>query len=184
MRLIFVDAPRDTKKHENVGNLEVAVTTEKSRGRGRLPGTRGGGPDPIDIHVGKRVKLRRTLLHISQELLASDIGVTFQQVQKYESGHNRVSASRLYDISRVLNCAISYFFEDIGPETTGERATPAARGDEGLAEDAQAFGGDPMQRTETLELVRAYWRLHNPDLRANVLALLNNISKREQLTAR
>lgn len=152
----------------------------KARGRGRQPGTRGGGPDPIDIHVGKRIKLRRTLLHISQEQLAGDIGVTFQQVQKYESGHNRVSASRLFDISRVLNCPIAYFFEDIGPETTGDRTTPAARSGEvadeetGLSPDA-----DPMQRTETLELVRAYWRLHNADLRRNVLELLGNISKRE-----
>jgi transcriptional regulator with XRE-family HTH domain len=151
----------------------------KSRGRGRQPGTRGGGPDPIDIHVGKRIKLRRTLLHISQEQLAGDIGVTFQQVQKYESGHNRVSASRLFDISRVLNCPISYFFEDIGPETTGVRTTPAARSPEDLAEEAADFDSDPMQRTETLELVRAYWRLHNADLRRNVLELLSNISKRE-----
>jgi len=151
----------------------------KSRARGKVPGTRGGGPDPIDIHVGKRVKLRRTLLHISQEQLASDIGVTFQQVQKYESGHNRVSASRLFDISRVLNCPISYFFEDITAETTGDRQTPGARGNEGLEEEKSEFGTDPMQRTETLELVRAYWRLHNPELRTNVLSLLNNISKRE-----
>src|SRR6185503_19634705 len=104
----------------------------KSRGRGRQPGTRGGGPDPIDIHVGKRIKLRRTLLHISQEQLAGDVGVTFQQVQKYESGHNRVSASRLYDISRVLNCPISYFFEDINSETTGGRQMPTARDKESL----------------------------------------------------
>ncbi|MBY0511675.1 MAG: helix-turn-helix transcriptional regulator [Rhodospirillaceae bacterium] len=151
----------------------------KSRGRGRQPGTRGGGPDPIDIHVGKRIKLRRTLLHISQEQLAGDIGVTFQQVQKYESGHNRVSASRLFDISRVLNCPISYFFEDIGPETTGVRTTPAARSPDDLAEEAADFDSDPMQRTETLELVRAYWRLHNAELRRNVLELLSNISKRE-----
>jgi transcriptional regulator with XRE-family HTH domain len=151
----------------------------KSRGRGRQPGTRGGGPDPIDIHVGKRIKLRRTLLHISQEQLAGDIGVTFQQVQKYESGHNRVSASRLFDISRVLNCPIAYFFEDIGPETTGVRTTPAARSPEDMAEEAADIDSDPMQRTETLELVRAYWRLHNAELRRNVLELLANISKRE-----
>jgi transcriptional regulator with XRE-family HTH domain len=151
----------------------------KARGRGRQPGTRGGGPDPIDIHVGKRIKLRRTLLHISQEQLAGDIGVTFQQVQKYESGHNRVSASRLFDISRVLNCPIAYFFEDITPETTGDRSTPAARSGEAAAEEALPEDADPMQRTETLELVRAYWRLHNADLRRNVLELLGNISKRE-----
>ena len=159
--------------------MEVAVIAIKSRGRGRQPGARGGGPDPIDIHVGKRIKLRRTLLHISQEQLASDIGVTFQQVQKYESGHNRVSASRLFDISRVLNCPIAYFFEDISAETTGDRSMPGARAAEGLAEEAVGIDADPMQRTETLELVRLYWRLHNADLRKNVLELLSNISKRE-----
>lgn len=151
----------------------------KSRGRGRQPSARGGGPDPIDVHVGKRVKLRRTLLHISQEQLAGDIGVTFQQVQKYESGHNRISASRLYDISRVLNCPIAYFFEDINDDTVGDRQMPAARDVEGLSEDASGFEADPMQRTESLELVRAYWRLHSADLRQNVLDLLNNISRRE-----
>ncbi|MCB2106938.1 MAG: helix-turn-helix transcriptional regulator [Rhodobacteraceae bacterium] len=151
----------------------------KSRGRGRQPSARGGGPDPIDIHVGKRVKLRRTLLHISQEQLAGDIGVTFQQVQKYESGHNRISASRLYDISRVLNCPIAYFFEDINDDTVGGRQMPTARDVEGMSEEAAGFEADPMQRTESLELVRAYWRLHSTDLRQNVLDLLNNISRRE-----
>lgn len=151
----------------------------KSRGRGRHPSARGGGPDPIDIHVGKRIKLRRTLLHISQEQLAGDVGVTFQQVQKYESGHNRVSASRLYDISRVLNCPISYFFEDINAETTGGRQMPTARDKETLGEEAAEYEADPIQRTESLELVRAYWRLHSADLRQNVLDLLNNISRRE-----
>ena len=158
--------------------MEQTVIPMKSRGRGRQPGTRGGGPDLIDVHVGKRIKLRRTLLHISQEQLAGDIGVTFQQVQKYGSGLNRVSASRLFDISRVLNYPISYFFEDIGPETTGVRTTPSARSADDLAEEV-AEDADPMQRTETLELVRAYWRLHNGELRKNVLELLSNISKRE-----
>jgi hypothetical protein len=85
----------------------------------------------------------------------------------------------LFDISRVLNCPIAYFFEDIGPETTGDRTTPQARSGEAAAEEALAIDADPMQRTETLELVRAYWRLHNADLRRNVLELLSNISKRE-----
>jgi transcriptional regulator with XRE-family HTH domain len=141
--------------------------------------SRGGGPDPIDIHVGKRIKLRRTLLHISQEQLAGDIGVTFQQVQKYESGHNRVSASRLFDISCVINCPISYFFADIGSDTTGGRVTPASRGSDGVSEDPASFDSDPMQRTETMELVRAYWRLSNAGLRQSVLELLTNISKRQ-----
>jgi transcriptional regulator with XRE-family HTH domain len=147
--------------------------------RGRPPGARAGSPDPIDIHVGRRIKLRRTLLRISQEQLAGDIGVTFQQVQKYESGHNRVSASRLFDISRVLDCPISYFFEDIGDEVTSDRPTPNPRTSEGLSESQEGFDDDPMNRTETLELVRAYWRLHNTELRRNVLDLLINMSKRE-----
>lgn len=147
--------------------------------RGRPPGARAGSPDPIDIHVGRRIKLRRTLLRISQEQLAGDIGVTFQQVQKYESGHNRVSASRLFDISRVLDCPISYFFEDIGEEVTSDRPTPNPRTGEGMAESAADFDDDPMNRTETLELVRAYWRLHGTELRRNVLDLLINMSKRE-----
>jgi len=140
---------------------------------------RGGGPDPVDIHVGKRIKLRRTLLHISQEQLAGDIGVTFQQVQKYESGHNRVSASRLFDISHVIDCPISYFFADIGPDTTGGRVTPASRGSDSVSEDPASFDSDPMQRTETMELVRAYWRLSNAGLRQSVLELLTKISKRQ-----
>jgi len=157
----------------------TAVNNMAANRRGRPPGSRAGSPDPIDIHVGQRVKLRRTLLRISQEQLAGDIGVTFQQVQKYESGHNRVSASRLYDISRVLDCPISYFFEDIGDEVTTGRATPEPRTNEGLSESQAGFDDDPMQRTETLELVRAYWRLHGAELRRNVLDLLINMSKRD-----
>lgn len=157
----------------------AAVNTIAADRRGRPPGARAVSPDPIDIHVGRRVKLRRTLLRISQEQLASGIGVTFQQVQKYESGHNRVSASRLYDISRVLDCPISYFFEDIGEEVTSGRSTPQPRTGEGLSESQTGLDDDPMQRTETLELVRAYWRLHSTELRRNVLDLLANMSKRD-----
>lgn len=119
------------------------------------------------------------MLRISQEQLAGDVGVTFQQVQKYESGHNRVSASRLFDISRVLNCPISYFFEDINSETTGGREMPNPREREGVREEEGEYEADPMDRTESLELVRAYWKLHSADLRKNVLDLLNNMSRRE-----
>ena len=159
--------------------MESSIITMKSRGKGRQPGAKSEGPDPVDIHVGKRIKLRRTLLRISQEQLASDIGVTFQQVQKYESGHNRVSASRLFDISCVLDYPISCFFEDLGANTTGERTLPTSRSSEGVGENIEPLDSDPMQRTETLELVRAYWRLSSPELRESVLELLANISKRE-----
>lgn len=157
----------------------TAVNTTVENRTGRPPDARAASPDPIDIHVGRRVKLRRTILRISQEQLAGDIGVTFQQVQKYESGHNRVSASRLYDISCVFDCPISYFFEDIGKDVTSGRATPRPRTREGLSDSQTGFDDDPMQRTETLELVRAYWRLRSEEVRHNVLALLVNMSKRE-----
>ena len=72
-----------------------------------------GFPNPIDVHVGRKLQLRRTLLGLSQERLGNLIGLTFQQIQKYESGANRVSSSRLYDIARVLDIGMTYFFEGI-----------------------------------------------------------------------
>lgn len=134
-------------------------------------------PDPIDIHVGRRVKLRRVLMRIRQEDLAADIGVTCQQLKKYESGGNRVSASRLYDISRVLDCPTSYFFDDINGEEMALRAMPRARGLQS-GEGALPAEDSPMQRTETLQLARAYWRLNNETLRRNVLSLVENMGLR------
>ena len=81
-----------------------------------------GRPNPVDIHVGKRVRLRRTLLGISQEKLGDAIGLTFQQVQKYECGANRIGSSRPFDLSRVLDVPVSFFFEDMPPEIPDSRA--------------------------------------------------------------
>src|SRR6201998_3236858 len=79
--------------------------------------TKADKPNPIDVHVGGRVRLRRTLLGMSQEKLGEAIGLTFQQVQKYERGANRIGASRLFDLSRVLDVPVSFFFDDIKAET-------------------------------------------------------------------
>jgi transcriptional regulator with XRE-family HTH domain len=76
-----------------------------------------GKPNPIDVHVGSRVRLRRTLLGMSQEKLGEAIGLTFQQVQKYERGANRIGSSRLFDLARVLDVPVAYFFEEMTPET-------------------------------------------------------------------
>ena len=82
----------------------------------RRPGRRKGDkPNPIDIHVGSRVRLRRNMLGLSQEKLGDAIGLTFQQVQKYERGANRIGASRLHDLSRVLDVPVSFFFDDMDP---------------------------------------------------------------------
>jgi transcriptional regulator with XRE-family HTH domain len=78
-------------------------------------------PSPIDVHVGARVRLRRTLLGMSQEKLGEALGLTFQQVQKYERGVNRIGASRLFDLSRVLDVPIGFFFDDMPPEMSGDK---------------------------------------------------------------
>jgi transcriptional regulator with XRE-family HTH domain len=83
----------------------------KRKSSGRM--TSKGYPNPIDVHVGRRIRLRRTLLGISQQVLAESIGLTFQQVQKCESGANRVSSSRLVDIAKVLEVSIPYFFQEM-----------------------------------------------------------------------
>lgn len=101
--------------------------------------------DETDLHVGKRLRRRRRLLGMTQQDLAGEVGVRFQQIQKYECGANRVTASRLYDLSRALNVSVQYFFDGIA-------AMDAAN-------DSQRLEGDILSQKETLELVRAYYRL-------------------------
>ncbi len=116
------------------------------------------GPHPVDVHVGGRVRLRRTLLGMSQTDIGKALGVTFQQIQKNERGFNRIGASRLYQLSHVLDVPLSYFFDDM-PEL-GPDAMP------GLSETKQGdFEPDPMIKRETLELVRAYYRNRDPKVR-------------------
>src|ERR1700675_1478453 len=115
-----------------------------------------GFPNPIDVHVGQRVRQRRTLLGMSQEKLAEAIGLTFQQVQKYERGANRVGSSRLFDLARVLDVPIAYFFDEMSPST---RPPSRARLRVLAKQKPMAFEPDPMAKRETLELVRAYYRI-------------------------
>lgn len=132
-----------------------------------LSGRRGDGPHPIDIHVGSRVRLRRTLLGLSQEKLGSALGLTFQQVQKYERGANRIGASRLYHLASVLDVPVSYFFED-----APDGFEPDNRPD-GFAETEQTrLESDPMARRETLELVRCYYRIEDGEVRRRLFSLI------------
>ena len=119
-------------------------------------------PNPVDVHVGSRVRLRRTLLGMSQEKLGDALGLTFQQVQKYERGANRVGASRLYDLSRVLDVPVSYFFEEFG-DASAPMGTGEAAGD--------PYQANPMMKRETLELVRAYLRISDPQIKRRVFEL-------------
>ncbi len=132
------------------------------------------GPNPIDIHVGARVRLRRNLLGISQTDLGKPLGVAFQQVQKYEKGTNRISASRLFNLSRALDVPISYFFEDLSPAAAGARKRRA----KGLSKTpAAVLEPDSLSKPETVELIRAYYRVTDPRLRKRVLDLLQALGK-------
>lgn len=132
--------------------------------RGRTP---SGKPNPIDVHVGARVRLRRTLLGMSQEKLGELIGLTFQQVQKYERGANRIGASRLFDLSRVLDVPVSFFYDDMSDAVSAQ--SPRLIG--GLEEEPVVFETDSMTKRETLELVRAYYRISDPNVRKRVADL-------------
>ncbi len=123
----------------------------------------------LDKYVGKRLKLRRVMLRMSQEELASMIGVTFQQVQKYESGANRISASRLFIISKVLQVEVSFFFyglEEAIPEVVDAFNTNM---DVNHVSEEEVVFDDPMNNTETLRLVNAYWRINDTDKRQKIL---------------
>jgi len=127
-------------------------------------------PDPIDVHVGSRVRLRRMLLGMSQEELGSQLGLTFQQVQKYERGANRIGASRLYKISRILEVPVSFFFDDMpaGGDAIG-------MGEPGVEETA--VNGMVGQFTgEAVELIRSYYRLDNLHLRKQVFELVKAVA--------
>src|SRR6185437_8605837 len=126
----------------------------------RRPGRRKTDkPNPIDVHVGSRIRLRRNMLALSQERLGEAIGLTFQQVQKYERGANRVGASRLHELSRVLDVPASFFFDDTDPV----RAPAIPAGFE--EEPSEGFDSDPMRRRETIDLVNAYYRIEDAGLR-------------------
>jgi transcriptional regulator with XRE-family HTH domain len=135
-------------------------------------------PSPIDVHVGSRIRLRRTLLGMSQERLGDQLGLTFQQVQKYERGINRVGASRLFDLARVLDVPISFFFDDM-PDGLAGSAGGGSRRALGMADAQDAFGDDTMTRRETLELVRAYYRISDPNQRKKVLDLVKAMGPAE-----
>ncbi len=126
-----------------------------------------GRPNPVDVHVGARVRLRRTLLGMSQEKLGDAIGLTFQQVQKYERGANRIGSSRLFDLSRVLDVPIGFFFD----EMPGDVAASSPAQTRGMSEEPVSYELDPMAKRETLELVRAYYKITDPNVRKRLFEL-------------
>lgn len=129
-------------------------------------------PDPIDVHVGGRVRLRRLLIGLSQEKLGVALGLTFQQVQKYERGANRIGSSRLFRISQLLDVPVSFFFDDM--------PGAMASGGGGLREAGQArFEADYFGRRESQELLRNYYRISDSAVRKRLLSLVKAVAASE-----
>jgi transcriptional regulator with XRE-family HTH domain len=133
-----------------------------------------GGLHPIDVHVGSRLRLLRTLLRISQDKLAAELGLTFQQVQKYERAANRISASRLYQLCRILKVPISFFFEGLEAKGRqfGKKAVQAAPQQ------------DPLWQPDAIELATAYYRISNPQVRARFLELVRAAADNKAISMR
>jgi transcriptional regulator with XRE-family HTH domain len=130
----------------------------------------GKKPNPVDQHVGSRVRLRRMLLGMSQERLGESMGLTFQQVQKYEKGVNRIGASRLFQISKILDVPVQFFFEEAPHSGDGAHLR-------GLAEpDSEAFILEFLNRRVGLELNRAFVKIADPKVRKSVVDLVRALS--------
>lgn len=122
-------------------------------------------PDPIDVYVGSRIRLRRNLLGMSQEKLGEQLGITFQQIQKYEKGTNRVGASRLQAISEILEVPVSFFFEEVPGSSTST----------GFAENELDYI-DFCSSTEGVQLMRAFTHIKDPKVRRKIIDLAKALS--------
>lgn len=128
---------------------------------------------PVDTHVGSRLRQRRALLGMSQTDLGKAVGLTFQQVQKYERGFNRISSSRLFEFSKVLDVPVAHFFEGMdGAALGGTKRKPGRP----RTADKPADGGLNTKR-ETLELVRAYYKIRSKSLRTKTRELIEALAK-------
>lgn len=132
-------------------------------------------PNPIDAHVGGRVRLRRMMLGMSQEKLAEQLGLTFQQVQKYEKGVNRVGASRLFELAKVLGVGVQFFYEDAPVGLTGPQPAPGFA--EGPSENHIV---DFLNTREGLELNRSFLRIADPKVRRSIIDLVRSLAKEDE----
>ena len=131
-----------------------------------------GQPDPIDIHVGRRMRQRRILVGMSQEKLGESVGLTFQQIQKYERGTNRMGSSRIFRFAEVLGVPVSYFYEEMTANAANATRVP------GFGENKQdelqddLLQGNLLHQRETLDLVRAYYNINDTKLRRHILDMM------------
>ena len=127
-------------------------------------------PNPIDVHVGSRLRMRRMLVGMSQEKLGEHLDLTFQQVQKYEKGSNRISASRLFDMARILDVPVQFFFDDMPGKPVGASAA-------GFAESHDSFQmTDFLSSSDGAQLIRAFAEIKSSDVRRKLIDLVKSIS--------
>lgn len=127
-------------------------------------------PNPIDVHVGQRVRHRRKQLGVSQESLANKLQLTFQQVQKYERGSNRISASKLFEIAVALNTPVSWFFDNL---------TPAAPGEDGLRETPAPFVHDALLTPDASDMIAAFNKVRRKRMRRRLIELVSAIANED-----
>ena len=132
----------------------------------------------VDTHVGARMRQRRTLLGMSQTKLGDAVGLTFQQIQKYERGSNRVSSSRLFEFAKVLDVPVAYFFDEMPANALSGRPM-SGRGRKGFGEAGTPFeqekDKDPLIKRETLELVRAYYKIREARVRKRIFEMVKAV---------
>ena len=124
----------------------------------------------IDTHVGKRLRLRRTMMGLSQEVVAKAVGITFQQVQKYEKGVNRIGAGRLFEVSRILNVPVDFFYEGLS----------GAAGQPGASENESAPVMEFVSSGEGLQLSLAFMKIKDTKVRKRVLDLVKSLAEEEE----
>jgi len=141
---------------------------------------KGESPDPVDVHVGKRLQLRRNLINVSQEQLGKSLGVSFQQIQKYERGANRISTSTLYKIAKSLGVSFDWFVQEYRDDALAPR--------HGFSDNKQAdlddapksnsrLPDDVFERKETFDLLRAYYSIADAEERRDVYRVIKNMKK-------
>ncbi len=155
----------------------MVKTSDKKTGRyaraGRITKSGARSPDPVDAHVGTRLRMRRSLLGLSQEKLADAVGITFQQIQKYERGTNRVSASRLYQFSRILDVQVSYFFEKFSEQDACiPNYTPLSDN-----EQEPIMNEGITDSKETADLLRIYYSVTNNETRKDFLKTIKSMAE-------
>ncbi len=144
-------------------------------------GATDGIPSPIDVHVGARIRQRRTSLGMSQEKLGDALNLTFQQIQKYERGANRVGASRLYDLCRVFDVTADFFFEGLPNFDAPQSFTPASQawaGARAFAEKQEPYEAEDGASRDAAELARLFSKITDPKVRESILDLLRSLAAR------